>query len=209
MPAFVCSHLGFVWPDGDVVFTDLDLTFPNGLTGLVGATARASTLLRILTGDSPTSGSRPPLVGYLPQQLTLHVDRPARVLGSPTGWRLARTEAGGQVPTTWTSTATDLPGAHPGALAELGRPTSISTPGRHTPGGQVVLTALAGLSSPGRTRWSWTSRRTTSTPAGLWPRPYAAGPVRSSWSATTASCWIWSTRSSRSASDPPASTAEP
>ena len=154
MPAFVCSHLGFVWPDGDVVFTDLDLTFPDGLTGLVGRNGEGkSTLLRILTGELiPTSGhvARPALVGYLPQQLTLHVDRPvAELLGVADRLAaLARTDAGEAIADDldlldghW-----DLPERIPGALAELGL-TDLDLDARieTLSGGQVVLTALAGL----------------------------------------------------------------
>ena len=40
--AFVVTHLGFTWPDGDVVFSDLDLTFPDGSPAWSGATAKAS-----------------------------------------------------------------------------------------------------------------------------------------------------------------------
>jgi ATPase subunit of ABC transporter with duplicated ATPase domains len=154
VPAFVCSHLGFAWPDGQVVFDDLDLTFPDGLTGLIGRNGGGkSTLLRILTGElAPTSGSvvRPALVGYLPQQLTLDVDRPvAELLGVAD--RLAaldRTEAGQARPEDldlldghW-----DLPERITAALAELG----LADLGLHArigtlSGGQAVLTALTGL----------------------------------------------------------------
>ena len=207
--AFVCSSVGFAWPDGQVVFDDLDLTFPDGLTGLIGRNGGGkSTLLRILTGElPPTSGSvlRPALVGYLPQQLTLEVDRPvAELLGVAD--RLAaldRTDAGQARPADldlldghW-----DLPERITAALAELGLAdldlhARIGT----LSGGQAVLSALAGLFLADRTRWSWTSRRTTPTggPAGCWRRPYAVGLVPWSWSAMTASCWTGSTRSSRS-----------
>ena len=152
--AFVCSSVGFAWPDGQVVFDDLDLTFPDGFTGLIGRNGGGkSTLLRILTGElPPTSGSvlRPALVGYLPQQLTLEVDRPvAELLGVAD--RLAaldRTDAGQARPADldlldghW-----DLPERITAALAELGLAdldlhARIGT----LSGGQAVLSALAGL----------------------------------------------------------------
>ena len=154
MPAFVCSHLGFAWPDGDVVFDDLDLTFPDGLTGLVGRNGEGkSTLLRILTGElAPTSGQvvRPAVVGYLPQQLTLDVDRPvAELLGVAD--RLAalrRTEAGEAGPEDldrldghW-----DLPERVAATLAELGLAgLDLDSRVGLLSGGQVILTALAGL----------------------------------------------------------------
>lgn len=154
MPAFVCSQLGYVWPDGDVVFADLDLTFPDGLTGLVGRNGEGkSTLLRILAGElEPTAGRvvRPALVGYLPQQLTLDIDRPvAELLG--VGDRLAalaRTDAGDAAPEDldlldgeW-----DLPERIPAALAELGlNDLGLDARVGTLSGGQAVLTALAGL----------------------------------------------------------------
>lgn len=154
MPAFVVTRLGFAWPDGQVVFDDLDLTVPDGLTGLVGRNgAGKSTLLRLLTGDlAPTSGNviRPALVGHLPQQLTLDVDRPvADLLGIAD--RLAaldRTEAGEARPEDldlldghW-----DLPERVTASLAELGlADLDLHTRVGALSGGQVVLTALAGL----------------------------------------------------------------
>ena len=154
MPAFVLTHLGFTWPDGDVVFADLDLTFPDGLTGLVGRNGEGkSTLLRILTGElTPTAGQviRPALVGYLPQQLTLDVDRPvAALLGVADRLAaLARTDAGEAsvddldlLDGHW-----DLPERIPGALAELGLADLVLDARIGTlSGGQAVLAALAGL----------------------------------------------------------------
>jgi ATPase subunit of ABC transporter with duplicated ATPase domains len=154
MPAFVLSHLGFAWPDGDFVLDDLDLTVPDGLTGLVGRNGEGkSTLLRILVGElAPTAGHlvRPDLVGYLPQQLTLDVDRPVvDLLG--VAERLAaleRTEAGRASPEdldlldgNW-----DLPERVGATLAELGL-ADIHLDARigWLSGGQAVLTALAGL----------------------------------------------------------------
>jgi ATPase subunit of ABC transporter with duplicated ATPase domains len=154
VPAFVCSHLGFTWPDGEVVFADLDLTFPAGLTGLIGRNGEGkSTLLRILTGElAPTAGHvvRPALVGYLPQQLTLDVDRPvAELLGVADRLAaLGRTEAGeataedlDRLDGHW-----DLPERVAAVLAELGL-AGLDLQARvgRLSGGQVVLTALAGL----------------------------------------------------------------
>ena len=86
MPSLVCHHLRFDWPNGEPVFADLDATFPDGLTGLVGRNGSGkSTLLRIMAGDLvPTAGSvsGPERIAYLPQQLVLHADRTvADVLG--------------------------------------------------------------------------------------------------------------------------------
>jgi ATPase subunit of ABC transporter with duplicated ATPase domains len=153
VPAFVLTHLGFAWPDGDVVFDDLDLTFPDGLTGLVGRNGEGkTTLLRILTGDLvPTSGQvvDRPVIGYLPQQLTLDVRRPvAELLGvadrlhrcagprrggdsrrpGPAGRPLGPAER-------ITATLGDL------GLADVDLDARVGV----LSGGQVVLTALAGL----------------------------------------------------------------
>lgn len=154
MPAFICSRLGFAWPDGEVVFANLDLTFPDGLTGLVGRNGEGkSTLLRILAGElTPTSGGlvRPPSVGYLPQQLVLDVDRPlVDLLGVADRMAaLDRVEAGGMTATDlelldgwW-----DLPERLATTLSELGlggldRRARVGT----LSGGQTVLAALAGL----------------------------------------------------------------
>ncbi len=86
MPALVLSRLGFTWPSGEVVFRDLDATFGEVRTGLVGRNGVGkSTLLRILAGDLvPTTGSvtGAARVGYLPQTLILDRDRPvADLLG--------------------------------------------------------------------------------------------------------------------------------
>jgi ATPase subunit of ABC transporter with duplicated ATPase domains len=86
VPALICHHLTFGWPTGEVVFADLDVAFPDGLTGLVGRNGVGkSTLLRILAGDlTPTAGhvTGPATIGYLPQQLPLQSERTvAAVLG--------------------------------------------------------------------------------------------------------------------------------
>ena len=79
MPSLVCHHLRFDWPNGEPVFADLDATFPDGLTGLVGRNGSGkSTLLRLMAGDLvPAAGSvsGPGRIAYLPQQLVLQADR--------------------------------------------------------------------------------------------------------------------------------------
>src|SRR3712207_1767898 len=79
VPSLVCTDLSFAWPDGDQVFSSLDVAFPDGTTGLVGRNGVGkSTLLRVLAGElAPTSGtvSGNERIGYLPQQLVLDLER--------------------------------------------------------------------------------------------------------------------------------------
>ncbi|MGO1053521.1 ABC-F family ATP-binding cassette domain-containing protein [Crossiella sp. CA198] len=77
--SIVCSALGFRWPDGDSVFTDLNLLIGEGRTGLIGVNGSGkSTLLRLLAGElTPASGSISITgeLGYLPQTITLDATR--------------------------------------------------------------------------------------------------------------------------------------
>lgn len=58
-PAVVCDRLSFCWPDGQPVFTELDLVLPPGRTGIIGDNGVGkSTLLRLVAGElTPSSGS--------------------------------------------------------------------------------------------------------------------------------------------------------
>ncbi len=82
----VCHRLSFAWPDGSVVFDQLDVAFPRGRTAVVGRNgAGKSTLIKILAGElTPTAGTvtGASRIGYLPQDLVLAADRTvADVLG--------------------------------------------------------------------------------------------------------------------------------
>lgn len=99
--AVTTQGLSFTWPDGTTVLSDLDLTIPQGRSGLVGVNGSGkSTLLRLLAGVlAPTSGQvSTPLgrVGYLAQDLTLDTELPVDAfLGvDETRRALARIEAG-------------------------------------------------------------------------------------------------------------------
>ncbi|MFC9117442.1 ABC-F family ATP-binding cassette domain-containing protein [Streptomyces sp. NPDC057092] len=73
--SLTCTSLSFTWPDGTVVFEDLDVAFGPGRTGLVGVNGSGkSTLLKLIAGElTPTDGSVRVAgeVGWLPQNVTL------------------------------------------------------------------------------------------------------------------------------------------
>ncbi|MFI8207263.1 ABC-F family ATP-binding cassette domain-containing protein [Streptomyces sp. NPDC085937] len=73
--SLTCISLSFIWPDGTVVFEDLDVAFGPGRTGLVGVNGSGkSTLLKLIAGElTPTDGSVRVAgeVGWLPQNVTL------------------------------------------------------------------------------------------------------------------------------------------
>ncbi|MEU3759955.1 ABC-F family ATP-binding cassette domain-containing protein [Streptomyces albogriseolus] len=73
--SLTCHSLSFTWPDGTVVFEDLDAAFGPGRTGLVGLNGSGkSTLLKLIAGElTPTEGSVKVSgeVGRLPQTVTL------------------------------------------------------------------------------------------------------------------------------------------
>lgn len=154
MPSLVCRSLTLTWPSGETVFRDLDATFPDGRTGLVGRNgAGKSSLLQILVGElPPTSGSvsGPRRIGYLPQELVLAEHRTvADVLGvAGVLAALKQVTAGTGTPEQFelVDDRWDLDDRTAAALAQFGfadldldrRIGSLS-------GGEVVLLALAGL----------------------------------------------------------------
>jgi ATPase subunit of ABC transporter with duplicated ATPase domains len=154
MPSLVCHHLTFAWPNGEPVFSDLDATFPDGATGLVGRNGSGkSTLLQIMAGELiPTAGSVSGTgrIGYLPQHLVLQADRSvADVLGVESALRaLERITAGEGAPDDFEALDDrwDLEGEVIATVERLGfdgleldrRIGSVS-------GGEAVLLAFAGL----------------------------------------------------------------
>ena len=154
MPSLVLSRLGFTWPSGEIVFADLDATFGDARTGLVGRNgAGKSTLLRILAGDlAPSTGSvtGAERIGYLPQTLILERTRPvADLLGVDHVLAALRRVAEGDgrpddfdaIGDRW-----DLEDRIAGQLDRLGfAGLDLDRPIGTLSGGEGVLLALAGL----------------------------------------------------------------
>jgi len=130
MPAttsvIAASGLGFAWPDGTEVLSDLDLLVSPGRSGLVGVNgAGKSTLLRLVAGAlRPTAGhlSVAGEVGYLPQDLTLDVHEPVEeFLGIGAVRRAIRAVESGDVDPAHFDTIGDAWDVEERAVAELGR----------------------------------------------------------------------------------------
>src|SRR6478736_6374667 len=177
MPAttsvIAASGLGFAWPDGTEVLSDLDLLVSPGRSGLVGVNgAGKSTLLRLVAGAlRPTAGhlSVAGEVGYLPQDLTLDVHEPVEeFLGIGAVRRAIRAVESGDVDPAHFDTIGDASARSPAA-----RPPSSGWPG---------------CCCAGPTCCCSTSRPTTSTPTrgSASTTSSTAGAARCWSSATTA-----------------------
>lgn len=154
MPSLVCHHLSFAWPSGEYVFEDLNVSFPDGLTGFVGRNgAGKSTLLRLLTGElAPAAGSvsGADLIGYLPQQLVLEGPRTvADVLGiDAIRVALNRIVGGTGMPMDFETVGEDwdIEERSAAALADFGfTDLALDRTIGSMSGGEVILLALAGL----------------------------------------------------------------
>jgi ATPase subunit of ABC transporter with duplicated ATPase domains len=100
--AIVASGLGFTWPEGGVLFDDLNFVVGQGRTGLIGVNGSGkSTLLRLIAGaETPSRGSLcvTGSVGYLPQDLILDAGLPVdAVLGIASARRALTAIEGGDV----------------------------------------------------------------------------------------------------------------
>jgi ATPase subunit of ABC transporter with duplicated ATPase domains len=146
--------VSFAWPDGSVALTDISGAFGAGRTGLVGRNGSGkSTLLRLIAGDlAPSAGriSAAADVAYLPQRLTLEIDRPvAELLGVAAQLDALRAiESGDPDPAHFAAIGDDWEveaRAH-AALAEAGlRPDMLDRRVGELSGGEAVLTAVAGI----------------------------------------------------------------
>ncbi|SFS80616.1 ATP-binding cassette domain-containing protein [Saccharopolyspora flava] len=150
----ICTDLSHTWPDGTSAFTGLTVTFPPGVTGLIGANGSGkTTLLRLLTSTlQPTRGSIsvPGPVAVLPQNLTTRTGtRVAQVLGiEQTLAALAAVERGQVTPQHLETIGQDWDveqRAH-ALLADLGLDgLPLDTEVAALSGGQAVLLHLAAL----------------------------------------------------------------
>lgn len=153
-PSVVLDRVSFAWPDGSSALTDVSGAFGAGRTGLVGRNGSGkSTLLRLIAGDlAPASGHimASTDVAYLPQQVTLDVDRPvAELLGvAGTLGALRAIESGDvdqrhfdAVGSDW-----DIESRAYAALAEAGlAPDMLDRRVGELSGGEAVLAAVAGI----------------------------------------------------------------
>ncbi|HKP07242.1 MAG TPA: ATP-binding cassette domain-containing protein [Microbacterium sp.] len=153
-PAIVLDRVSFTWPDGTAALSDVSGSFATGRTGLVGRNGSGkSTLMRLIAAELTPSGGH--ITGatdaaYLPQRLTLDVDRPvADLLGVGDTLRALRAiEAGDADPRHFDVVGSDwdIEARAHAALAEAGlAPDMLDRSVGQLSGGEAVLTAIAGI----------------------------------------------------------------
>lgn len=150
----ILDRLTFTWPDGTTAIDAVSGAFGSGRTGLVGRNgAGKSTLLRLMAGElEPTSGfvTASGEVAYLPQQLTLDVDRRvAELLGVSAALDAVRAITAGDVdPEHFDAVGDDwdIEARAEAALAEAGlAPEFLDRRVGELSGGEAVLVAIAGI----------------------------------------------------------------
>ena len=148
------DRLTLTWPDGSTALHQVSGSFGTGRTGLVGRNGSGkSTLLRLMAGDlEPTSGvvQVSGEVAYLPQQLTLDVDRRvADLLGVAGPLDAVRAIAAGNVDPAHFDTVGDdwdIEARAEASLAEAGLdPSFLDRRVGELSGGEAVLVAIAGI----------------------------------------------------------------
>ncbi len=148
------DRLTFTWPDGSTALDQLSGSFGTGRTGLVGRNGSGkSTLLRLIAGElEPTSGTAHATgdVAYLPQRLTLDVDRRvAELLGVADQLDAVRAIAAGDVdPAHFDAVGDDwdIEARAEASLAEAGLdPSFLDRRVGELSGGEAVLVAIAGI----------------------------------------------------------------
>lgn len=152
--AVTLDRLTHTWPDGAVALDAVSGSFSSGRTGLVGRNGSGkSTLLRLIAGDlTPTSGHvrTGGDVAYLPQRLTLDVDRRvAELLGVATALDAVRAIESGDVDPRHFDAVGDDWDIEARAAASLGEagldPSFLDRRVGELSGGEAVLAAVAGI----------------------------------------------------------------
>lgn len=152
--AVVLDRLSLTWPDGTVALDGVSGAFGAGRTGLVGRNgAGKSTLLRLIAGElAPTSGTLTTSgeVAFLPQQLTLDVDRRVSdLLGVTAALDAVRAITAGDVdPAHFDAVGDDwdIEARAEASLAEAGlAPAFLDRTVGELSGGEAVLVAIAGI----------------------------------------------------------------
>ncbi|MGN7947245.1 ABC-F family ATP-binding cassette domain-containing protein [Microbacterium sp. 22215] len=148
------DRLTFTWPDGTTALDAVSGSFGSGRTGLVGRNgAGKSTLLRLMAGElTPTSGflTATGEVAYLPQQLTLDVDRRvADLLGIAAPLDAVRAIGAGDVDQAHFDAVGDewdIEARAEMSLADAGlAPEFLDRTVGELSGGEAVLVAIAGI----------------------------------------------------------------
>ena len=152
-PSITLDSVTYVLPDGRTLFSDLNTTFDQRPTGLVGRNgAGKSVLARILAGQlAPTRGrcARTGTAFYLPQHVTPFAGATVAALAGvqPTIDALARIEAGSSDPADFDSVAErwDIHQQLGSALERHGLGhLAAHTPASQLSGGEAMRVALAG-----------------------------------------------------------------
>lgn len=148
------DRLAFTWPDGHAALDGVTGSFGTGRTGLVGRNGSGkSTLLRLIAGElPPTAGAIHTTgdVAYLPQRLTLDVDRRvAELLGVAEPLDAVRAISAGDVdPAQFDAVGDDwdIEARAEASLAEAGLdPSFLDRRVGELSGGEAVLVAISGI----------------------------------------------------------------
>jgi len=152
-PSVVLDDITFTWPDGSRALSGVSGAFGAARTGLVGRNGSGkSTLLRLIAGElAPDRGHVTTMdAAYLPQQLTLDVDRPvADLLGVERILTAVRAIEAGDVDVRHfdaVGSDWDIEARAHAALAEAGlAPEMLDRRVGELSGGEAMLTAIAGI----------------------------------------------------------------